>query len=227
MAGAQQDFSFVGGNVGRHTTMEENRYGAFDDVNCEYVITNPRTPVKWINYLGTLDFGGFVDQTGGILLHANSWVMMAETMLGHGDRAYVYYRQINPAAKNGSIDRFECEPYVYPQNILGDEHPQFGLARNSWLTGTASWMYQAGAQYILGVRPELEGLRIDPCIPAAWDGFSVRRRFRGAVYKIQVENPVYVNQGVCSIRLDSAPFEGTLLPVFDDGAEHVVEVTLG
>jgi cellobiose phosphorylase len=166
-------------------------------------------------------------ENGGIFLHANPWVMIAETMLGHGDRAYAYYRQINPAVKNDCIDSFECEPYVYPQNILGDEHPLFGLARNSWLTGTASWAYQAGIKYILGVRPELDGLRIDPCIPAAWDGFLVRRRFRGAVYRISVDNLAHVNQGVEVIRVDGELLEGNLLPVFEDGVEYAVEVVLG
>ncbi len=166
-------------------------------------------------------------ENGGIFLHANPWVMIAETMLGRGDRAYQYYRQINPAGKNDLIDIFECEPYVYPQNILGDEHPQFGLARNAWLTGTASWTYQAGIKYILGIRPELDGLRIDPCIPAAWDGFSVRRRFRGAVYEIRVKNPEHVNKGVQAILVDGEAFEDNLLPVFGDCGVHKVEVTLG
>ncbi len=105
-----------------------------------------------------------------------------------------YYSQINPAAKNDQIDDYECEPYVYAQNILGDEHPQFGLARNSWLSGTASWMYQAGTQYILGIQPTYQGLRIDPCIPKDWDQFTVTRRFRGVIYSIAVQNPGHVNQ---------------------------------
>jgi cellobiose phosphorylase len=166
-------------------------------------------------------------ENGGIFLHANPWVIMAETLLGNGERAYQYYRQINPALKNNSIDEFECEPYVYPQNILGDEHPQFGLGRNSWLTGTASWAYQAGLKYILGISPEFDGLRIDPCIPSDWPGFSVERRFREAIYKITVSNPQGVNQGVQAIQLDGMPFEGTLLPVFSAGGEHRVDVVMG
>jgi len=166
-------------------------------------------------------------ENSGIFLHANPWAMIAETMLGRGDRAYQYYRQINPAGKNNQIDEFECEPYVYPQNILGDEHQQFGLARNSWLTGTASWTYQAGLKYILGIRPEFDGLRVDPCIPASWDGFSVSRKFRGANYHIQVSNPDGVCKGVSSVLLNAQPYTGTLLPVFDDGEVHKVEVTLG
>lgn len=166
-------------------------------------------------------------ENGGIFLHANPWVMMAETMLGRGERAYQYYKQINPAAKNDTIDEFECEPYVYPQNILGDEHPQFGLARNAWLTGTASWAYQAGLKYILGIRPEIDGLRIDPCIPPDWAGFTVDRRFRGAQYRITVSNPQGVSKGVEAIRVDGELIEGTLLPLFDDGDQYSVEVVMG
>jgi cellobiose phosphorylase len=98
-------------------------------------------------------------ENGGIFLHVNPWVMIAETLVGNGDRAYQYYDQINPAAKNDSIEVYECEPYVYAQNILGDEHPQFGLGRNSWLSGTATWAYQAATQYILGIQPTYRGLR--------------------------------------------------------------------
>jgi cellobiose phosphorylase len=148
-------------------------------------------------------------------------------MLGRGDRAYAYYRQINPARKNDVIDEFECEPYVYPQNILGDEHPQFGLARNSWLTGTASWAYQAGLKYILGIRPAYDGLRVDSCIPAAWDGFHLTRRFRGAVYELEVRNPDHVNKGVVSIKVDGQECQDPLLPIFEDGEVHKIEVIMG
>lgn len=166
-------------------------------------------------------------ENGGIFLHANPWVIIAETILGRGERAYDYYRRINPAARNDQIDEYECEPYCYPQNILGDDHPLFGLARNSWLSGTASWMYQAGTQYILGVRPTYAGLRVDPCIPAAWGVFSVRRRFRGATYVIGVSNPRRVNQGVASVTVDGIPQAGSVLPIFAAGGTHRVEVVMG
>ncbi len=166
-------------------------------------------------------------ENGGIFLHANPWVIMAETIVGRGDRAFEYYHQINPAAKNDVIDLFECEPYVYSQNILGDEHPQFGLARNSWLSGTASWAYQAATQYILGIRPTYDGLCIDPCIPKAWDGFRVSRQFRNAVYDITVENPSHTCQGVESLRVDGEEITGNIVPAFGDGKAHVVTVTLG
>lgn len=166
-------------------------------------------------------------ENGGIFLHVNPWVIIAETLLGNGDRAFAYYRQINPATKNAIIEEYESEPYVYPQNILGDEHPQFGLARNSWLSGTASWMYQAATQYILGIQPTLEGLRIDPCIPAEWDGFSVRRRYRGVVYEIRVKNTGHVNRGIESITVDGEELEGKVLPIKEAGTSCVVKVRMG
>ncbi len=166
-------------------------------------------------------------ENGGIFLHANPWAIIAETLLGNGERAFEYYEQINPANKNERIEAFESEPYVYPQNVLGDEHPQFGLARNSWLTGTASWAYQAATCFILGIQPTYRGLRIDPCIPSAWEGFKARRRFRKAWYEIRVRNPQHVSRGVQSVVVDERPLPGDLLPVFEDGQTHLVVVELG
>lgn len=166
-------------------------------------------------------------ENGGIFVHSNPWVMIAETMMGHGDRAFQYYTQINPAAKNDCIDTYEIEPYVYAQNILGDEHPQFGLGRNSWLSGTASWTYQAATQYILGVRPTHQGLMIDPCTPKEWDGFTVTRQFRGATYRIRVENPGQVSKGVTRIIVDGRPITGQVLAIAPEGTTVEVEVVMG
>jgi cellobiose phosphorylase len=166
-------------------------------------------------------------ENGGIFLHSNPWVMIAETKLGRGDRAFQYYSQINPAAKNDSIETYEVEPYCYAQNILGDEHPQFGLGRNSWLSGTASWTYQAATQYILGVRPTHDGLLVDPCIPQAWDGFSVTRRYRGSTYQITVINPDGVSKGIAKVAIDGQTIETNLIPLLPAGKQCRVEVTMG
>ncbi len=166
-------------------------------------------------------------ENSGIFLHTNPWLIIAETLLGNGERAYAYYAQINPAGKNDKIEEYECEPYVYPQNILSDEHPLFGLARNSWLSGTASWMYQAGTQFILGVRPTYAGLLVDPCIPAAWDGFKVQRTARGARYAIEVHNPRHVNKGVAKVEVDGKGVKVNVIPYFTDGETHNVTITLG
>jgi cellobiose phosphorylase len=166
-------------------------------------------------------------ENGGIFLHSNPWVMIAETMIGNGDRAYQYYNQINPASKNDIIDRFECEPYCYPQNILGDEHPQFGLARNSWLSGTSSWTYQAATKYIMGIRPRHDGLEIDPCIPKDWDGFKALRYFRGAVYEINVKNPEHVSKGVKTMIVDGKEMQHNIAPIFTDAKKHSIEIIMG
>jgi cellobiose phosphorylase len=164
-------------------------------------------------------------ENGGIFLHTNPWIVFAETMLGNARRAYQYYAQINPAAKNEIIDQFECEPYVYPQNILGDEHPQFGLARNSWLSGTASWMLQTGMQAILGIQPGYDGLRLAPCFPADWEQVIVERQYRGAKYIIAIQNPNHTGQGVRQVMVDGKPIKGDTLPFLPPG-RYEVTVTL-
>jgi cellobiose phosphorylase len=178
-------------------------------------------------YGGVTTYPPGAKENGGIFLHPNPWAMIAETMLGNGDRAYEYYAQINPAARNDSMYLYESEPYVYPQNILGDEHPQFGLARNSWLSGTASWMYQTGTQWILGIRAEYEGLRIDPCIPSHWDGFKATRKYRGATYHITVTNPMHICKGVERVLVNGGQAQGSLIRADESAAEVHVEVTLG
>jgi cellobiose phosphorylase len=201
---------------------------------------NKRLNTKYGIKLSTPGFNGYdpkfggittfppgTKENGGIFLHPNPWAMIAEAILGNGERAYEYYAQINPVTKNDRIEVYECEPYVYAQNILGDEHPQFGLGRNSWLSGTASWCYQAAIQWILGVRPEYEGLRMDPCIPSHWDGFKIRRHFRHAWYEIEVQNPKHISKGVQSVYVDGESIQGTRAPILKDGLTHQVVVILG
>jgi cellobiose phosphorylase len=178
-------------------------------------------------YGGVTTYPPGAKENGGIFVHPNPWAVIAEAMLGNGDRAYAYYSQINPITKNEDIDTYECEPYVYAQNILGPEHPQFGLARNSWLTGAAGWCYQAATQWILGIRPEYNGLRIDPCIPRSWPGFSVERIFREKRYSVKVHNPHGVCKGVSKVEVDGVELSTNLLPVHLAGEGHQVEVWLG
>jgi cellobiose phosphorylase len=165
-------------------------------------------------------------ENGGIFLHTNPWCMIAECLLGNGDRAFQYYQQINPSTRNERIEEYEIEPYVYAQNILGDEHPQFGLGRNSWLSGTASWTYQAAHKYILGLRPEHGGLRVDPCIPKDWKGFTATRRFRGVEYQVTVRNPQGLNRGVKQVLVDGKAVPGCVVPLAEGRKTVQVEVTL-
>ena len=119
------------------------------------------------------------------------------------------------------------EPYVYSQMIAGKDAPNFGQAKNSWLTGTAAWNFYVISNYILGIKPDWEGLKVDPCIPHTWDGYQVSRRFRGATYAIAIENPSHVCRGVKQVTVDGQAIAGNVLPVFADGKTHQVTVTLG
>ena len=179
------------------------------------------------HYGGVTTYPPGAKENGGIFLHTNPWAMIAETLLGNGDRAYEYYRQINPVGKNDMIEVYECEPYVYAQNILGNEHPQFGLGRNSWLSGTASWSYQAGTQWILGIRPDFGGLRLDPCIPSNWKGFTAVRWFRGCKVNITVHNPQQVCKGVSRMLVDGVEQPDNLVRLPQTPAALNVELWLG
>jgi N,N'-diacetylchitobiose phosphorylase len=167
-------------------------------------------------------------ENGGIFCHAACWSVVVEGMLGRGDHAMKLYRSFLPAAKNDTADVYTMEPYVYSQFITGKAHPHhFGRARNSWLTGTASWAFVAISQYILGVRADYDGLTVDPSIPAAWDGFEVTRVFRGATYNIKVTNPRHVCHGVRKMTANGKVVTGSTLPVAAAGQTVVVEIELG
>jgi len=151
-------------------------------------------------------------ENGGIFTHIQGWAVMAETMLGNGNRAYQYFRAYMPAAYNNKAEIREIEPYVLCQSTHSKFSPRYGASRIPWLTGSATWTMVAASQYILGIRPALAGIQIDPCIPSAWESFHVIRRFRGKVFDIQVNNPNHTSKGIKSILLNGKKMEGNLIP---------------
>jgi cellobiose phosphorylase len=161
-------------------------------------------------------------ENAGIFCHTNPWVMIAEARLGHGDQAFDYYQRINPSARQDIAELHRCEPYVYAQMIAGRDAPTHGEAKNSWLTGTAAWNYVAITQWILGIRPELDGLRLDPCIPEYWAGFHATRNFRGVHYEIEVQNPHHLQKGIRQLTIDGEKIDGNLIPLFEAGSSHHV-----
>ncbi|WP_018750796.1 GH36-type glycosyl hydrolase domain-containing protein [Paenibacillus sanguinis] len=166
-------------------------------------------------------------ENAGIFCHNNPWIMIAETVLGHGNRAFDVYAKIAPAYLEEISEIHRMEPYVYSQMIAGKDAVRHGEAKNSWLTGTAAWNYVAITQAILGVQADFAGLKVDPCIPAAWDGYEITRVFRGDTYVIKVSNPNHVEKGVASITVDGQSIEGNIIKPAGDGAIHQVEVVLG
>ena len=166
-------------------------------------------------------------ENAGIFSHNNPWITCAEAVLGHGDRAFQTYRKLCPAYLEEVSEIHRTEPYVYSQMVAGKDAEAFGEAKNSWLTGAAAWSFTAVSQAILGILPELEGLRIDPCIPSGWTGFTVKRRFRGAEYRIAVENPEGAQRGVKEVYVDGTRLEGTVIPPAETGKTVSVRVIMG
>ncbi|MEM3424733.1 MAG: glycosyl transferase [Thermoproteota archaeon] len=166
-------------------------------------------------------------ENASIFCHTNPWIMIAETIVGRGDRAFDYYKRICPSAREAISHIHRCEPYVYAQMIAGPDAPTFGEAKNSWLTGTAAWNLVAITQWILGVRPGYDGLIVDPCIPRDWSGFRVTRVYRGAKYVIEVRNDGHVCRGVKQMIVDGKHVDGNIIPIFSDGATHTVTVVMG
>jgi cellobiose phosphorylase len=165
-----------------------------------------------------------VKENAGIFCHTQGWAVMAEALLGHNDRAYQYYRAYMPSAYNTRAEVREVEPYVHAQSTHAPYSPKFGVARLSWLTGTASWSYHAAVEYILGIRPEYDGLRIAPCLPGAWPEIRVTRRFRGCDFTITIRNN---GPTVIRLRVNGQDVAGNLIPVALFQDVNVVEVEMG
>ena len=150
-------------------------------------------------------------ENAGIFCHTNPWIMIAEAMVGHGNKAMDYYLRINPSIRSEISHIHRCEPYVYAQMIAGVDAPTHGEAKNSWLTGTASYNFVAITQWILGIRPSYQGLCIAPIIPDSWQGFEVTRNFRGITYKIHVLRVGPGNE--IALEVDGTPIQGNIIPL--------------
>ena len=159
-------------------------------------------------------------ENAGIFCHNNPWVMIAETLIGRGDRAFELWKKIAPAYREDISELHRLEPYVYAQMIAGKDAPRHGEAKNSWLTGTAAWNFAAISQHILGIKPELAGLRINPCIGAAIPSFTIVRKCRGATYQITVDNKA---RGRVRLKVGGAAHDGTLVPYAAAGKTVVID----
>jgi len=166
-------------------------------------------------------------ENAAVFCHAATFMAAAFCLAGRGQKAYEAMKKIMPNAQ-ADYDVYKTEPYVYAEYLVGPEHPYlYGEGAFTWITGTAGWNFMGACEYILGIRREFGGLKIDPCIPKQWKGFKVRRPFRGSVYEIEVKNPHRVSRGVKKILADRRPLEGNVVPAFADGKLHKIKVIMG
>ena len=206
-------------------------------LNTKYglVLNNPAFTKYYVQYGEISTYPGGYKENAGIFTHNNAWIICAAAYAGEGDQAFKYYSEIAPAFTEETSDIHKTEPYVYGQMIggkdagsdIGRPGKNFGQGKNSWLTGTAAWNMVAISQYILGLEPDFDGLRIDPSIPSAWDGLAATRKYRNATYDIKISNPDHISKGIKSVTVDGKAIDGNLLPVFADGNTHSVEVVMG
>lgn len=197
-------------------------------LDCEHgiVLNNPAFTEYVMEYGEISTYPAGYKENAGIFAHNNPWVIIGETVLGRGDRAWEYYQKICPAYLEEKSDLHKVEPYVYCQMTAGKDAAKPGEAKNSWLTGTAAWNWYAITQFILGIKPTYDGLEINPCIPASWDGFKVSRKFRGAEYEIEIKNPSHLCRGVKQISVNGSAVEGNIVSMQPEGSVCRVEVTL-
>lgn len=204
---------------------------AMDSVD-EYLYTQYGLLLNAPSYTKPDDDIGFVTrvypglkENGAVFSHPNPWAWAAECKLGRGDKAMKFYDALCPYYQNDKIETREAEPYSYCQFIMGKDHTGFGRARHPFMTGSGGWAYFAATRYILGVRPQMDYLEIDPCIPSEWENFEIMRQWRGAVYHISVKNPSGVMKGVKEILLDGKKVEK--ISAQEKGSEHQVTVIMG
>ncbi|MGQ1910579.1 GH36-type glycosyl hydrolase domain-containing protein [Marinifilum sp. RC60d5] len=190
------------------------------------VLNNPAFTEYKIEYGEISTYPAGYKENAGIFCHNNPWIIIGETLLGRGDQAWEYFRKICPAYLEEISELHKVEPYVYCQMVAGKDAFKPGEGKNSWLTGTASWNFYAITQYILGIQPDYDGLKIDPCIPKEWKKYTITRQFRGASYIIEITNPKGINKGVKSMEVDGEIINGNIIPLHSTGT-HKVKIILG
>ena len=196
------------------------------DTRFGIVLQNPAYTTYRLNLGEISSYPPGYKENAGIFCHNNPWIIFAETIMGHGDRAFELYKKTCPAFLEEISEIHRTEPYVYCQMVAGKDAPTFGEGKNSWLTGTAAWTFTVLTEGILGIQPDYDGLRIDPCIPHTVREFKVNRLFRNTVYHITVKNPDGVEKGIRSIRVNGQEIGTGTVPVIN-AREAEVEVLMG
>lgn len=199
-----------------------------EGLNTEYGVMLMQPPYHAHAFDGALAviYNAGVKENAGIFSQSQGWIILAEALCGHGNRAFSYYKENSPAEQNGCAEIRKLEPYCYGQFTEGKDSPHFGRSHVHWLTGTASTMMVGAVEGILGVRPDLHGLRLSPSIPAAWDGFTIEKSFRGKKLHITVQNPAHKESGFTSLMLNGAAMPDNYIPADKLAAENEIVLTM-
>ena len=192
------------------------------DTKYGIVLLQPPYSSYRVNLGEVSSYPGGYKENAGIFCHNNPWVSIAETVLGHGNRAFEVYRKICPAYIEDISEIHRTEPYVYSQMIAGKDADKFGEAKNSWLTGTAAWTFTNVSQYILGIRPEFDGLCVDPCIPDTMTDMTITRQFRGGTYRITIDNHNKSQKGIRTLTVNGQLIDGNIIPYNPSVKEYEV-----
>lgn len=199
-----------------------------EGLNTEYGVMLMQPPYHAHAFDGALAviYNAGVKENAGIFSQSQGWIILAEALCGHGNRAFSYYKANSPAEQNDRAEIRKLEPYCYGQFTEGKDSPHFGRSHVHWLTGTASTMMVGAVEGILGVRPDLHGLRLSPSIPAAWDGFTMEKSFRGKKLHITVQNPAHKESGFTSLMLNGAAMPDNYIPADKLAAENEIVLTM-
>lgn len=199
-----------------------------EGLNTEYGVMLMQPPYHAHAFDGALAviYNAGVKENAGIFSQSQGWIILAEALCGHGNRAFSYYKANSPAEQNDRAEIRKLEPYCYGQFTEGKDSPHFGRSHVHWLTSTASTMMVGAVEGILGVRPDLHGLRLSPSIPAAWDGFTMEKSFRGKKLHITVQNPAHKESGFTSLMLNGAAMPDNYIPADKLAAENEIVLTM-
>ncbi len=165
-------------------------------------------------------------ENAAIFCHGGAFKTVADLKIGRAKKAYETFKQVLPCGDNKDIEVYKAEPYIYPEYVIGPGNPRYGEGAFTWLTGSADWFFVAATEWMLGIMPDFDGLRIDPCLPPQFKDYRVKRRFRGAIYDITVKNPRRRAKGTPKITVDGRSIPGNLIPPFKDKKTHRVKITM-
>ena len=200
----------------------------YDRLNTEYgaILMDPPYHAHAFDGALAVIYNAGTKENAGIFSQSQGWIILAEALCGHGERAFEYFMENAPAAQNDRAEIRRLEPYCYGQFTEGKASPNFGRSHVHWLTGTASTVMVGCVEGILGMRPDFYGLHIAPSVPKAWDEFEIDKDFRGCHLHITVKNPNHAESGCKKLLVNGQEMEGNYIPEEILTAETVVELYL-